>query len=52
MSKQVLVSMLRKGNNGTEILSILDAITSDNVTEGNDSEVATYAMPTFEEIDF
>ena len=52
MSKQVFISMLRQGNTGAEILSILDAIVSDNVTDGNDSEVATYAMPTFEEIDF
>lgn len=29
MSKQVLISMLRQGNTGNEILSILDAITSD-----------------------
>ena len=29
MSKQVLISMLRQGNTGAEILSILDAITSD-----------------------
>ena len=52
MSKQVFISMLRQGNTAAEILSILDAIVSDNVTDGNDSEVATYAMPTFEEIDF
>ena len=50
MSKQVMISMLRQGNNGTEILSILDAIVSENVetsdmpSEGN--------VPTLEYIDF
>ena len=50
MSKQVMISMLRQGNNGNQILSILDAIVSDNVStsempsEGN--------VPTLEYIDF
>jgi hypothetical protein len=56
MSKQVFISMLRKGNNGTEILSILDAITSDNITSDNVNcdrpSLVTWTMPTFEEIDF
>jgi hypothetical protein len=34
MSNQVLISMLRQGNTGSEILSILDAITS----EGADTQ--------------
>lgn len=51
MSKQLLISMLRKGANGQEILSILDAIT------GNTSDIAAdiaggYAEPTLEEIPF
>jgi hypothetical protein len=29
MSKKVLLSLLAQGNTGTEILSILDALTSD-----------------------
>lgn len=42
MSKEVLVSMLRKGQTGDEILTILDMIVgSDDTTE-----------PTLEEIDF
>ena len=50
MSKQVMISALRQGNNGNEILSILDALTSDSVStsempsEGN--------VPTLEYIDF
>ena len=32
MSKQVLISLLAQGNTGSEILSILDAIVSDNVS--------------------
>ena len=56
MSKQVFISMLRKGNNGTEILSILDAITSDNVSgfdyvESPMIETAL-GLPTLQEIDF
>ena len=42
MSKEVLVSMLRKGQTGDEILTILDMIVgSDDTTE-----------PTLEEIEF
>lgn len=43
MSKNVLISMLKQGNTGSEILSILDAITSETETEN---------QPTLEEIDF
>jgi len=46
MTKQVLVSLLAQGNTGTEILSILDALTSDDVSEGYGSE------PTADVIDF
>jgi hypothetical protein len=42
MTKDLLVSMLRKGNTGDEILQILDTI----MKEGEDSE------PTLEEIQF
>lgn len=50
MSKQVMISMLRQGNTGNDILSILDSLTSENVctpestSEGN--------VPTLEYIDF
>jgi hypothetical protein len=46
MSKQVLLSLLAKGNNGNEILSILDAIVAENVSEGYDNE------PTADVIEF
>ena len=46
MSKQVLLSLLAQGNNGTEILSILDAIAADNVSEEG------YNEPTADVIDF
>lgn len=48
MSKSVLISMLRQGNNGNEILSILDAIVSDTVTE----EVSEVKYPTLQPIEF
>lgn len=44
MSKEVLVSMLRKGQNGEEILTILDMIVGSDDTNS--------AEPTLEEIDF
>jgi hypothetical protein len=44
MSTQLLISMLRKGSNGQEILSILDAIT-ENITDLNNT-------PTLDEIAF
>jgi hypothetical protein len=42
MSKEVLISMLRKGKNGEQILTILDMITDDDDT----------VEPTLEEIEF
>jgi uncharacterized protein (DUF433 family) len=33
MSKKVLISMLKQGETGDQILAILDAITNDSVTE-------------------
>ena len=38
MSKTVMLSMLAQGNTGTEILSILDALTAENVSEGDDNQ--------------
>lgn len=38
MSKQVLLSLLAQGNNGNEILSILDTIAADYVSDSDDSE--------------
>ena len=46
MSKSMMISMLRQGNTGTEILSILDALTSENVSEVADNE------PTLNPIEF
>ena len=51
MSKQVLISMLRQGNTGSEILSILDVIASDAISEGDD-DTQTGNVPTLEMIDF
>jgi len=45
MSKQVLISMLKQGNTGSEILSILEAITDDTID-------ADETQPTLEEIAF
>jgi hypothetical protein len=46
MSKQVMISMLMQGNTGAEILSILDTLTSENVSENYNTE------PTADVIDF
>jgi hypothetical protein len=56
MSKQVLLSLLAQGNTGSEILSILDALTADNVSgfdyiESPQLESAL-GIPTLEEIAF
>jgi hypothetical protein len=51
MSKQVLISMLRKGGNGQEILTILDAITTGSVTEIVNA-TSNMTLPTLEEIAF
>ena len=47
MSKQVLISLLSKGNTGSEILSILDALTSETVSENQEGN-----MPTLDVIEF
>lgn len=47
--------MLRQGNTGTEILSILDAIVVDNVSQSDDSNylpILGQSVPTLEEIAF
>ena len=46
MSKQVLISLLAQGNNGNEILSILDTLAADHVSEQSDNE------PTLNQIEF
>jgi len=51
MSKQVMISMLRQGNNGSEILSILDVIANDTISDGND-DTQNDNVPTLEMIDF
>lgn len=40
MSKKVLISMLKQGSNGNEILAILDAITNEPETEPTLEEIA------------
>jgi hypothetical protein len=46
MSKETFLSMLRKGQNGNEILTILDMIS------GSDDTDSVQFEPTLEEIDF
>jgi hypothetical protein len=41
MSKQVLISLLSKGNTGSEILSILDALTENAVSDTEQANVPT-----------
>ncbi|MGA1713688.1 MAG: hypothetical protein ACO4CS_20580 [bacterium] len=52
MSKQVLISMLRQGNTGNEILSILDVIASDTVADSTYLPILDQTIPTLEEISF
>ena len=55
MSKSVMLSLLGRANNGSELLSILDALTTDNVAEVADSTylpILGQSVPTLEEIAF
>ena len=55
MSKSVMLSLLAQGNTGTEILSILDTLAADNVSEVADSTylpILGQSVPTLEEIAF
>jgi hypothetical protein len=40
MSKQVLISLLAQGNNGNEILSILDTLVVDAVNDTEEGDLA------------
>ena len=39
MSKSIALSLLAQGNTGSEILSILDALVAENVSEQSDNEL-------------
>ena len=56
MTKQVLISLLRQGNTGNEILSILDSLTSDNVSRFDYIESpmieSALGLPTLQTIEF
>jgi hypothetical protein len=50
-----MLSMLAQGNTGDEILSILDALTSDNVSQSDDSTylpILGQSVPSLEELAF
>ena len=47
MSKSVMISMLRQGSTGTEILNILNALTG-----GEQQDNIQYSEPTLDEIEF
>jgi hypothetical protein len=46
MSKQVMIDLLKRANNGSDLLQILDTLTSDNVSE------EMYNEPTADVIEF
>ena len=56
MSKKVMLSLLAQGNTGTEILSILDALATDNVSGFDYIESpmieSVLGIPTLEEVAF
>jgi hypothetical protein len=39
MSKQVLISLLAQGNNGNEILQILDTLVADTVSDNEEVDI-------------
>ena len=47
MTKQLMISMLRQGSNGVEIMNILDSIAS-----GEQDDAYDVSEPTLEEIQF
>jgi len=52
MNKNLLITMLNKGNNGNEILSILDSITTNDVVDETIETNSKIATPTLEYINF
>lgn len=52
MSKSVYVSLLRQGNTGNEILSILDSIASDTVSNTEPAQSYGGGEPTAFELQF
>jgi hypothetical protein len=46
MSKQVIISLLGRANNGNELLQILDSLNDDN------QQAVAYAEPTADTIEF
>jgi hypothetical protein len=52
MSRDLMLTLLRKGNTGTEILSILDAIVSDDSSSSDDTQGGAVSYTTGEAIVF
>jgi hypothetical protein len=53
MSASLMISALRMGNTGTEILSILDALVSDDKSTTSDSVCqVNYKQPTADPVQF
>ena len=46
MSKQVLISLLAQGNNGNEILQILDTLVADTVSDNEEVDIEFWLIPT------
>jgi len=52
MSKSVYVSLLRQGNTGNEILSILDTLVAESVSDAEPSQSYGGGEPTAFELQF
>lgn len=52
MSRDLMLTLLRKGNTGTEILSILDAIVRDDSSSSDDTQGGAVSYTTGEVIVF
>jgi len=52
MSKQVLISMLRQGNTGNEILSILESLSADTVSDNGSAQSFGGGEPSAYELEF
>ena len=52
MSRDLMLTLLRKGNTGSEIMSILDAIVSDDSSSSDDTQGDAVSYTTGEAISF
>ena len=55
MTREIAINLLRQGNNGDQLLQILDTVVEDFTSQNIDDAAAHYAaisMPTLESVEF